>query len=376
MGNTEPSTHQSTDQETAVMDNTRLLQTFLALVQIDSPSGQETAIAAELYDRLRALDVDVHIDPAGNVLGRWEGSDTPLLLSAHMDTVVPGVGIRPVVQDGVIRSNGTTILGSDDKSGIAVILEVLTALREQGRRPSIEIAFTVREETGLLGAKALDPGWLRSSEALVLDSGGPLHAIVYGAPASDKFTATVHGQAAHAGSNPEDGINAILIAAHGIAHMPLGRIDKETTSNIGLIQGGQAVNVVPDHVQMRGEARSHDVVKLDAQIAAMRRALEEAVAQHPGARLELDIRRSYEAYRLAKDEPLIQRIAHALEAMDEPAPDFRLSGGGSDANILNARGITAIPISTGMQAVHTNQEWIAVSDMARCAELLIHMLRS
>lgn len=358
------------------MDNTRLLQTFLALVQIDSPSGQETAIAAELYDRLRALDVDVHIDPAGNVLGRWDSSDTPLLLSAHMDTVVPGVGIRPVVQDGVIRSNGTTILGSDDKSGIAVILEVLTALREQGRRPSIEIAFTVREETGLLGAKALDPGWLRSSEALVLDSGGPLHAIVYGAPASDKFTATVHGQAAHAGSNPEDGINAILIAAHGIAHMPLGRIDKETTSNIGLIQGGQAVNVVPDHVQMRGEARSHDVVKLDAQIAAMRRALEEAVAQHPGARLELDIRRSYEAYRLAKDEPLIQRIAHALEAMDEPAPDFRLSGGGSDANILNARGITAIPISTGMQAVHTNQEWIAVSDMARCAELLIHMLRS
>jgi tripeptide aminopeptidase len=358
------------------MDNTRLLQTFLALVQIDSPSGQETAIAAELYDRLRALDVDVHIDPAGNVLGRWDGSDTPLLLSAHMDTVAPGVGIRPVVQDGVIRSDGTTILGSDDKSGIAVILEALTALREQGHRPSIEIAFTVREETGLLGAKALDPGWLRSCEALVLDSGGPLHAIVYGAPASDKFTATVHGQAAHAGSNPEDGINAILIAARGIAHMPLGRIDKETTSNIGLIQGGQAVNVVPDHVQMRGEARSHDVVKLDAQIAAMRRALEEAVAQHPGARLELDIRRSYEAYRLAKDEPLIQRIARALEAMDEPAPDFRLSGGGSDANILNARGITAIPISTGMQAVHTNQEWIAVSDMARCAELLVRMLRS
>jgi len=358
------------------MDNTRLLQTFLALVQIDSPSGQETAIAAELHDRLRALDVDLHIDPAGNVLGRWDGSDTPLLLSAHMDTVAPGVGIRPVVQDGVIRSDGTTILGSDDKSGIAVILEALTVLREQGRRPSIEIAFTVGEETGLLGAKALDPGWLRSREALVLDSGGLLHAIVYGAPASDKFTATVHGQAAHAGSNPEDGINAILVAAHGIAHMPLGRIDKETTSNIGLIQGGQAVNVVPDHVQMRGEARSHDVVKLDAQIAAMRRALEEAVAQHPGARLELDIGRSYEAYRLAKDEPLVQRIARALEAMGEPAPDFRLSGGGSDANILNARGITAVPISTGMQAVHTNQEWIAISDMARCAELLVRIVRS
>jgi tripeptide aminopeptidase len=359
-----------------VIDDTRLLQTFLALIQIDSPSGQEATIAAELHDRLRALDVDVHTDPTGNVLGRWDGSGLPLLLSAHMDTVAPGAGIRPVVKDGVVRSDGTTILGSDDKSGIAVILEALTVLREQGRRPSVEIAFTVGEETGLLGAKALDPGWLRSREALVLDSGGPLHAIVYGAPTSDKFAATVHGQAAHAGSNPEDGINAILVAAQGIAQMPLGRIDEETTSNIGLIQGGQAVNVVPDRVEMRGEARSHDVGKLDAQTAAMRQALEQAVARHPGARLELDIRRSYEAYRLARNEPLIQRIARALSAMGEPAPDFRLSGGGSDANILNARGIMAVPVSTGMQAVHTNQEWVAVSDMARCAELVTRILGS
>jgi tripeptide aminopeptidase len=362
------------NQEIAVIDETRLLQTFLALIQIDSPSGQETAIAADLVDRLRTLDTDPHTDPVGNVLGRWEGEGPPLLLSAHMDTVAPGVGIRPVVEDGLVRSDGTTILGGDDKSGIAVILETLTALHEQGRRPAIEIAFTVGEETGLLGAKALDPNWPRSRQAVVLDSGGPLHALVYGAPASDKFTATVHGQAAHAGSNPEDGTNAILVAAQGIAHMPLGRIDEETTSNIGLIGGGQAVNVVPDRVEIRGEARSHDVAKLDAQIAAMRRALEDAVAQYPDARLELDIRRSYEAYRLAKTEPLIGRIARALDAMGEPPPEFRLSGGGSDANVLNARDITAIPISTGMQAVHTNREWIAVSDMARCAELVIRIL--
>jgi tripeptide aminopeptidase len=374
MGRCGRTAYQIANQERALIDHARLLQTFLTLVQIDSPSGQETAIAAELRDRLRALDVDTHTDPVGNVVGRWEGNGPPLLLSAHMDTVAPGIGIHPVVEDGVVRSDGSTILGGDDKSGIAVILEALTALREQGRRPSVEIAFTVGEETGLLGAKALDPAWPRSREALVLDSGGPLHAIVYGAPASDKFDVTVHGQAAHAGSNPEDGINAILVAAQGIAHMPLGRIDEETTANIGLIQGGQAVNVVPDRVDMRGEARSHDVAKLDAQIAAMRRALEEAVEQHPGARLELDIRRSYEAYRLAESEPLIGRIARALDAMGEPAPEFRLSGGGSDANVYNARGITAVPISTGMQAVHTNQEWIAVSDMVRCAELVIRIL--
>lgn len=364
------------NQETAVIDNTRLLQTFLALIQIDSPSGQEDAIAAELLGRLRALEMETHTDPAGNVLARWDGVGSSLLLSAHMDTVAPGTGIRPVVEDGVVRSDGTTILGSDDKSGIAVILEVLAVLREQGIRPSVEVAFTVCEETGLVGAKALDPEWPHSREALVLDSGGPLHALVYGAPASDKFAATVHGQAAHAGSNPEDGINAILVAAQGIAHMPLGRIDEETTSNIGLIQGGQAVNVVPDRVEMRGEARSHDVAKLDAQIAAMRRALEDAVALYPGARLELDIRRSYEAYRLAKNEPLVGRIARALDAMGEPAPEFRLSGGGSDANVFNARGIIAIPVSTGMQAVHTNQEWIAASDMARCAELVLRILAS
>jgi tripeptide aminopeptidase len=359
-----------------VIDETRLLQTFLALIQIDSPSGQEATIAADLAGRLRALDLDVSIDSAGNVLGRWEGSGTPLLLSAHMDTVAPGIGIRPIVDNGVIRSDGTTILGSDDKSGVAVILEALTILHEQEYRPALEVAFTVREETGLIGAQAIDPDWLHAREALVLDSGGPLNAVVSGAPSSDRFAAIVHGRAAHAGSNPEDGINAILVAAQGIAHMPLGRIDEETTSNIGLIQGGQAVNVVPDRVEMRGEARSHDPVKLDAQIAAMRSAMEQAVAQHPGAQLELDMRRNYEAYRLAEDEPLIQRIARALEAMGEPALDLRLSGGGSDANIFNARGITAVPVSTGMQAVHTNQEWIALSSMVRCAELLIQVLRS
>lgn len=363
-----------THQEIAVIDETRLLQTFLALIQIDSPSGQEATIAAELADRLGALDMDTHTDPVGNVLGRWVADGPSLLLSAHMDTVAPGIGIRPVVEDGLVRSDGTTILGGDDKSGIAVILEALAALHEQSRHPAIEVAFTVGEETGLHGAKALDPNWLRSREALVLDSGGPLHALVYGAPASDKFAATVYGQAAHAGSNPEDGTNAILVAAQGIAHMALGRIDDETTSNIGLIEGGQAVNVVPDRVEIRGEARSHDVAKLDAQIAAMRRALEGAVAQHPGARLELDIRRSYEAYRLVETEPLIGRIASVLDAMGEPSPELRLSGGGSDANVFNARGITAVPISTGMQAVHTNREWIAVSDMARCAKLVIRIL--
>ncbi len=359
-----------------MIDRQRLLDTLLTLIRIDSPSGHEAAIAALLADRLRQLDMQVVVDQAGNVLARWEGKGDYLLLSAHMDTVAPGIGVQPIVVDGVVYSDGTTILGGDDKSGVAVILEVLTAIHGRGARAPVEVALTVREETGLEGAKAVDVSWLRSRQGLVLDAGGPLHSIVSGAPSSDKFDAIVHGQAAHAGSNPEDGVNAILVAAQAITGMPLGRIDDETTANIGVIRGGTAVNVVPDRVELRGEARSHDTAKLDRQIDAMRRSLQEAVDRHPGARLDLDVRRSYQAYRLSSELPIMRRIAAALDAMGEPAPEYRLTGGGSDANIFNAQGMAAVPVSTGMQSVHTHQERIAVADMVRCAELVAHVLGS
>jgi tripeptide aminopeptidase len=283
-----------------------------------------------------------------------------------------------MVREGVVYSDGTTILGADDKSGIAVLLEVLAVLQDDvafERRPAIEIALSVGEEIGLLGAKGLDVDWFQATQALVLDMGGSLNVIVHAAPASDKFDAVVHGRAAHAGANPEEGINAIAVAAQGIAAMPLGRIDDETTANVGLIQGGSAVNVVPDRVSMRGEARSHDVAKLDAQIAAMRTALDTAVAAHQGAQLEIEIERAYPAFRLDEDAPLLCRIARALEAMGEDAPILQAGGGGSDANILNARGIAAVPISTGMQGVHTTGEHIAVVDMVRCAEFVLHALQ-
>jgi tripeptide aminopeptidase len=291
-----------------------------------------------------------------------------------MDTV-PGVGIQPVVSDGLVCSDGTTVLGADDKSGIAVILEVLETLRASEARPAIEVALSVGEEVGLIGAHRMDVGWFRARQALVLDMGGPINEVVQAAPVSDKFDAVVHGRAAHAGAQPEEGINAIAIAAQGIANMRLGRIDEETTANIGIIRGGEAVNVVPDRVSLRGESRSHDVTKLDAQIAAMRQALQDAVDKHPGARLEVCVKRSYQAYRLAEDAPVLRRVASALEAMDLGAPVLKAIGGGSDANVFNARGIAAVPISTGMSGVHTNQECIAVADMARCAELVLHALQ-
>jgi tripeptide aminopeptidase len=357
-----------------MIDDERLLNTFLDLVRIDSPSGQEAAIRDELIRRLKVFDLDVQVDETGNVLARLPGEGEPLLLSAHMDTV-PGTGIRPVVSEGTVCSDGTTILGGDDKSGVAVILEILTLLCAGAAPPALEVVLSVGEEIGLLGAKGLDVDWFQSRQALVLDMGGPINEVICAAPSSDKFDATVHGRAAHAGACPEAGISAIVVAAQGIARMPLGRIDQETTANVGIIRGGEAVNVVPDRVSLRGEARSHDVTKLDAQIASMRKAMEDAVVAYEGAGLEIQIERAYESYRLTADMPVLQRVAAALEAMGEGPPILKAGGGGSDANILNARGISAVPISTGMQGVHTNQECIAVGDMVRCAELVLHTLR-
>jgi tripeptide aminopeptidase len=357
-----------------MVDDNRLLSTFLSLVRIDSPSGQEVAVREEMVRRLGALGVEVLVDDTGNVLGRLAGKGEPLLLSAHMDTV-PGVGIQPVVDDGLVCSDGTTILGADDKSGLAVILEVLETLRQNGSAPALEIALSVGEEVGLIGAKGMDVDWFQAKQALVLDMGGPINEVVQAAPVSDKFDAVVRGRAAHAGAHPEDGINAIAIAAQGIAQMRLGRIDEETTANIGIIQGGNAVNIVADRVSIRGESRSHDVHKLDAQIAAMSRALQNAVEAHPGAKLKVSVERSYEAYRLAEGSPVIQRVAAALRAMDLGAPVLKAIGGGSDANVFNARGILALPVSTGMSSVHTHQECIAVADMVRCAELVLHAIQ-
>jgi tripeptide aminopeptidase len=300
-----------------MIDHERLLDTFISLVRIDSPSGEEVALRTDLEQRLQELSVETHVDETGNLVGRLPGQGDPLLLSAHMDTV-PGRGIQPTVREGVVYSDGTTVLGADDKSGIAVMLEVLTVLQTDAAfRPAIEIALSVGEEVGLLGAKGLDVDWFQANQALVLDMGGPLNVVVRAAPASDKFDAVVHGRAAHAGANPEAGINAIAVAAQGIAAMPLGRIDDETTANVGLIQGGSAVNVVPDRVALRGEARSHDVFKLDAQIRTMRSALETAVAVNEGARLDLEIERAYTAFRLEDEAPLLQRVGRALEAMGQ-----------------------------------------------------------
>lgn len=352
----------------------RLLDTFLTLVQIDSPSGEEDAIARHLADRLNTLGLTTHRDKAGNLIARTGGVGHSILLNAHMDTVGQDRGIRPVVEDGIVRTDGTTILGGDDKSGVAIILEMLHILQERGLPyPPLELALTVNEEVGLVGSKALDMSQFQARQALVLDSGGPIGGIVVSAPAQSKLHAVVHGKAAHAGVNPEEGINAIVVASEAITNMPLGRIDEETTANVGLISGGTATNIIPDRAEIQGEARSRNEDKLAAQVQAMARALEGAAALCR-ARVEIEVSRSYDAYTLSEDSPLVQRVVRAAERLGL-TPALISSGGGSDANIFNAGGLAAVVISTGMNDVHTPQETIAVDDMVRSAELVLAIVQ-
>ena len=357
-----------------MINTTRLLGTFLDLVQIDSPSGEEAKISQELAARLRHLGLDVQTDALYNVVARRPGKGEPLLLMAHMDTVMPGRGIKPVTRDGVVYSDGTTILGADDKSGIAVILEVLHVLREEAAdSPPLEVVISVQEETGLIGIKGLDATGLESQIGVSFDAGDAPGTIVVTAPSHNILSAVVHGKAAHAGAEPENGVNAIVVAAQAVTAMPLGRIDEETTANIGTIHGGLARNIVPDRVELLGEARSRQEAKLEAQTTKMVEALQSA-AKRQGATVDIDVQRAYNGYHLTEGDRTVARLMSACRALGVE-PRLVPTGGGSDVNILNALGKQVVNLSTGMASVHTVEEHVALSDMAACAEIVLEFVR-
>ena len=356
-----------------MVDEARLVATFLDLVRIDSPSGEEEAIGRRVMDLLCGLGATVERDGLGNVLARLDGRGEPLLLNAHLDTVAPGRGIEPVVNDGVIMSGGRTILGADDKAGVAIILEAVRVARESGlAHPPLDILFTVREELAVRGARAFDVRRLRARTGIGLDGGGAPGTVVTSAPAKDTLEITVHGRAAHAGKEPERGVSAITVAAEALLRMPLGRIDDETTANIGTVAGGLATNIVCDRVEMSAEVRSRNGARLAAQVEAMRRALAEAAARH-GATVDLAVTHEYQAYTLSPDEPIV-RLLGAGASRVGLVPRFIASGGGTDANVLNAAGLRVANISTGAAANHTPREHIAVADMVQCAAWLLACL--
>lgn len=372
------------------MNRDRLAETFKALVQIDSISREEGPLCQVLQQRLQDLGFRTFVDGAGlqvngdtgNLIAHWSGNchADPLLLSAHIDTVEPGRGIHVQYKDDIFTSAGDTILGADDKSALAVILEVLACIREQNMACGpLELVFTVCEEVGLQGAKHLDYSRVKARLGYVLDTRNP-EAIVTRAPSANRFTFRIHGKAAHAGAAPEKGINAICLAAKAIAQMTLGRIDQETTCNIGIIEGGVATNIVPDLVVLKGEARSHDEAKLQQVTSTIVSAFEDAIASSNGgaaegpSSLEIDVQSDFNRLCIDADHPVVsmarQAAANLGQRMDPAA-----SGGGSDANVFATHGITAAVLGTGMENVHTTEESVRLTDMVRSARLLLEIIR-
>lgn len=373
----------------AIVDRERLARTFSELVRIDSVSREEGRICRHLQFLLGDMGITACVDDAGakvggetgNLIGRIPGNRrvAPLLLCAHMDTVEPGRGIQPVLKNGVFVSRGDTILGADDKSGLAIIIEALRCVQEGGLPCGpLEIVFTVCEEVGLLGAKHLDYDQLAARMGYVLDTRNP-HVIVTRAPAANRLRLEIEGRAAHAGADPENGINAIALAAQAISGISLGRIDAETTCNLGMIEGGVATNIVPARVVVHGEVRSHDTTKLEAATQSVVDSFRKSVAEYKvdvglgRPRLKTEIRLDFDRMQIPDAHPavvLAQQAAAGLNRKLYPAT----SGGGSDANVFAKHGIVAGILGTGCEKVHTLEEQVALDDMVCAAELLIEIL--
>ena len=367
----------------------RLGDLFTRLAQIDSESRHEAQIAGELETILTGMGAEVVFDDAaekvggdcGNLVAKFKGTvdADPIFLSGHMDTVVPGKGVKVRFEDGVFRSDGTTILGSDDKSALAIIIEVMQVIAENNLPcPPVEVVFTVCEEIGLMGAKEIDLSLMDSTFGYILDS-TDTEGIVTRAPSANKITAKVYGRAAHAGAAPEKGISAIYTASKAIAQLELGRIDDETTSNLGLISGGMATNIIPEYVEIHGETRSHDVDMLEKITQNIVSTFEETAAALRAdgedlPRVEVIVEQDFPNTNIPEDHIAITLARRAAEKLGRPL-ESKTIGGGADANIFFGKGIVAGVLGTGMTDVHTLNESITLQDMLNTADLVLEILQ-
>lgn len=374
-----------------MVNRERLTETFTQLVEIDSVSKEEGKIAVLIKDILESLGAQTVFDGAGekigsdtgNLVAKFKGNTQapPLLLNAHMDTVEPGRGVRAVLKDGIFTSDGTTILGADDKSAIAIIIEVVRMLKENDLSYGpLELVFTVCEETGLLGAKHLDFGLISATYGFALDA-TDTEGIVTRAPSANRLEFRIHGKDAHAGAAPEKGINAILLASKAIAPLEIGRIDYETTCNIGVIEGGTAINIVPNIVTVKGEVRSHDEDKLDRVTEKIVSSFKEVVENYKGPgsgdglpRLELQVESDFRCTCIPDDHAVVTLASRAAENLGKKMITKR-SGGGADANVFFEKGIMTGVLGTGMRDMHTVRESVRLDDMVQTTELLLEIIR-
>jgi len=369
-----------------MVNKERVIGELIELVRIDSLSSKEGAVAKVLIDKLKQLGFDVYVDNAGvkcggetgNIIANLKGNrpGKTILFSAHMDTVIPGEGITPVIDEakGIIKSDGTTILGSDDKGGIAAVLEGLRVIKENNISHSdIQVVFSIWEEGGLLGAKHLDYSRINADFAFVLDGGGAPGKIIVEAPAQDSIRVKIKGKPAHAGVSPEEGISAVMVAARAIEKMKLLRIDKETTANIGTIKGGLATNIVMPELEILAEARSLDSSKLDIQTKHIVDTFKEAATDF-GAEVEITTTRMYNPFSIDKNDEIVKILEKVFSNMGIK-PEVISTGGGSDTNILNANGIKAVNLSVGMEKAHTLEEFIAIEDLVKSAKMIVEIIK-
>ena len=358
---------------------------FTELAALPSPPGEERAVADAVTRYLRDLGLDVDEDGAGAQVGSTignlycrvdptaDGAGTPVFLCAHLDTVPPTGPIKPVIDDGFVRNDGGTILGADNKSAVAAMLEATRRVLAENRpHAGLELLFTPKEEVGLLGAGAFDHDRFRADIGYVYDQAAAIGEVILGAPYSHSMEVRFHGRAAHAGMYPEEGRSAIAAAARAIADLRLGRLDDETTANVGVINGGTAGNIVPEWCTFLAEARAHDERKLGEVVQEMLDAIAFAGGLED-CEVETEVHKSYRGYRFKRDDDVV-RIAHTALERSGFTPTYALSGGGADANVFNERGLRCLNLANGMQDIHTPDERIAVDDLDRMVDVTLALL--
>ncbi|HVZ12389.1 MAG TPA: M20/M25/M40 family metallo-hydrolase [Patescibacteria group bacterium] len=354
-----------------MVNQDRLVRTFIEIAKIDSPTGFEKDISIHIVNLLKKMKVSYTTDKFNNVVGYLPGSGEPLLISAHMDTVEPGRSIKPIIKNGKIRSDGTTIIAGDNKMALAAILEAVECIIESGQKSRpLEIVFTSYEESGSYGVEGLDYKKLKSKNGYLFDVSLPIGTIITASPFYDRFDLEILGKASHA-SIPEDGINVVSVFYEALKHIKLGKVDSESYVNIGLVKAGDAINTVPEKMIISGEVRSFSGEKQRKHVDKIEKTFRDAAVKY-GAKINWKNLRENEGYLYSKSYPFIKDTELKMEKI-KIKPVLRWSGGCSDANVFIKKGIKVLNLGNGVKNPHTTREEFSISDMVKISNLILSL---
>ena len=361
-----------------LIDSNRLLETFLTILRINSFHPGEDEVMGVLRPRLETVGMKVSEDESRNLLAYWPGTGDlaelePVLLCSHVDTVRPTVGLEPILRDGSVFSDGSSVLGADDKAGVAAILEALEAIATSGvSHPPVEVLLTIGEDVGHIGSKAFEVGPVVSKLAFIPDMIGPVGGIILAAPWAQNLKVTFHGRAAHAGVDPENGRSALLMASRALESLPWGRLDEESTANVGSVSGGEAVNIVAPEAEMVFQVRSLDEEKHQRYIDDVLDSCQRAASELEG-HIEHEVLRSTQGFHIQETDPIVGRAKGAISSTGIK-PSCSVSCGNSDANEFNAKGLTTLLLGVGFKDVHSNKESMPIDELNKIAQVCVALM--